>query len=225
MHQIFQQTPFFLHIFSVSSLPYSPVYIIRCPCCSLWTWWLRQQPDVCSATPTPTTSTPSLSILTFRLSSPLMISGWTCGTWRSLIAASVTFLRTMILSEPWFVNNFRSALQSACYIFKINDGFFESSLVPFSQTLWTSSQQTWRSWQKWSPQQSFIPSSVRPLPTAAARARYACVTWDRLHSVTSTANVSTCCTRVWKRYWMFMGFLPCEYCIVCVIQYFILILR
>lgn len=104
-----------------------------------------------------------------------------------------------ILSHLFVYNGFRSALQSACYILKIHDGFLESrscSLVPSSQTLWTSSQQTWRSWQKWSPQQSFIPSSVTPLPTAAARARYACVTWDRLRSVTSTANVSTCCTRV-----------------------------
>lgn len=70
------------------------------------------------------------------------------------------------------------------------------SLVPVSQTLWTSSQPTWRSWQRWSPQLSFIPSSVTPLPTAAARVQYACVTWDRLHSVTNTANVSTISTRV-----------------------------
>lgn len=70
------------------------------------------------------------------------------------------------------------------------------SLMLVSQTLWTSSPPTWRSWRKWSPPQSFTRSSVTPSPTAAARAQYACVTWDRLRSVTNTANVSVSITRV-----------------------------
>lgn len=70
------------------------------------------------------------------------------------------------------------------------------SLMLVSQTLWTSSPPTWRSWRKWSPPQSFTHSSVTPSPTAAARAQYACVTWDRLRSVTNTANVSVSITRV-----------------------------
>lgn len=82
-------------IFSVSlhvilPLPNWPVFTNRCRCCSPWTWWLRLQPGVYSAMPTPTTSTPSLSTRTFRRTSPPTTSGWTCGTWRSPIVASVS---------------------------------------------------------------------------------------------------------------------------------------
>lgn len=192
---------FFVFLFIASH----KFFLNRCRCCSLWIWWSRLQPDVFSAMHTPTTSTPSLSTLTSRRSSPPTTCGSTCGTWRSPTAASVSS-HCLLLKPVWTENKFVRAHQS-CRLSTIRavsrvlnvSSTRESqgcSLMLVSQTLWTSSPPTWRSWRKWSPPQSFTRSSVTPSPTAAARAQYACVTWDRLRSVTNTANVSVSITRV-----------------------------
>lgn len=66
-----------------------------------------------------------------------------------------------------------------------------STLTSFLQILLTLSQPTWRSWRRWSQQQSSTPTNATLLSTAAARAPSACVTWGHQHCVTSTPNVST----------------------------------
>lgn len=65
------------------------------------------------------------------------------------------------------------------------------------QTLWTSSQPTWRTWQRWSQRLSFIPTTVTCLSIAAVKAPCASVTWEKQHCVTSTLNVSKTCWETW----------------------------
>ena len=64
---------------------------LRCQYSGPWTWWWRPALDECFRMLTPTISTPSQSTVIVRHTCLQMTCASTCGTWRSTIAALVSF--------------------------------------------------------------------------------------------------------------------------------------